>query len=263
MVCLFWARPLSFLAFISVGGALLFLGILMYLPPCWLSGIRDSTRPGGVGRPGLEQEAKSRSQHGNCTQIGEAQDKIAGRFVEVADDEGGEVCAQIADGVDEAHDGADGFCGQGFGGNGTEGANGAIGADAAENDEGKSEKKRIRNHGTREKNEDPAEAHGCGHVHTTLASFVGMAGDDEQKDGANDEWKRIDDAGAQATELLESFRGSGQPEEQAHLAANKTKINGGENENLRAHECAQVRYVFGTFKIVGFGAQRGDEGFAL
>lgn len=31
LVCLFWARPLSFLAFISVGGALLFLGILVYL----------------------------------------------------------------------------------------------------------------------------------------------------------------------------------------------------------------------------------------
>lgn len=31
MVCLFWARPLSFLAFISAGGALLFLGILVYL----------------------------------------------------------------------------------------------------------------------------------------------------------------------------------------------------------------------------------------
>jgi hypothetical protein len=31
MVCLFWARPLSFLAFISVGGALLLLGILLYL----------------------------------------------------------------------------------------------------------------------------------------------------------------------------------------------------------------------------------------
>ena len=31
MVCLFWARPLSFLAFISVGGALLLLGILVYL----------------------------------------------------------------------------------------------------------------------------------------------------------------------------------------------------------------------------------------
>jgi hypothetical protein len=30
-VCLFWARPLSFLAFISVGGALLLLGILLYL----------------------------------------------------------------------------------------------------------------------------------------------------------------------------------------------------------------------------------------
>jgi hypothetical protein len=30
-ICLFWARPLSFLAFISVGGAFLFLGLLMYL----------------------------------------------------------------------------------------------------------------------------------------------------------------------------------------------------------------------------------------
>jgi len=31
LVCLFWARPLSFLALISVGGALLILGIAVYL----------------------------------------------------------------------------------------------------------------------------------------------------------------------------------------------------------------------------------------
>jgi hypothetical protein len=30
-VCLFWARPLSFLTFISIGGALMFLGVVVYL----------------------------------------------------------------------------------------------------------------------------------------------------------------------------------------------------------------------------------------
>jgi hypothetical protein len=30
-VCLFWARPLSFLAFITIGGAFLFLGVIVYL----------------------------------------------------------------------------------------------------------------------------------------------------------------------------------------------------------------------------------------
>jgi hypothetical protein len=30
-VCLFWARPLSFVTFISIGGAFLFLGVLVYL----------------------------------------------------------------------------------------------------------------------------------------------------------------------------------------------------------------------------------------
>jgi hypothetical protein len=30
-VCLLWARPLSFLTFISIGGAFLFLGVLVYL----------------------------------------------------------------------------------------------------------------------------------------------------------------------------------------------------------------------------------------
>ncbi len=30
-LCLFWAKPLSFLAFISVGGVLLLLGIAVYL----------------------------------------------------------------------------------------------------------------------------------------------------------------------------------------------------------------------------------------
>lgn len=30
-ICLFWARPLSFLALISIGGAFLFLGIAVYL----------------------------------------------------------------------------------------------------------------------------------------------------------------------------------------------------------------------------------------
>ena len=30
-ICLFWARPLSFLAFISIGGVFLFLGVVVYL----------------------------------------------------------------------------------------------------------------------------------------------------------------------------------------------------------------------------------------
>ena len=30
-LCLFWARPISFVIFIAVGGLLLFLGILVYL----------------------------------------------------------------------------------------------------------------------------------------------------------------------------------------------------------------------------------------
>jgi len=30
-VCLFWARPLSFLAFITIGGAFLFSGTIVYL----------------------------------------------------------------------------------------------------------------------------------------------------------------------------------------------------------------------------------------
>lgn len=30
-VCLFWARPLSFLTFISIGGALMLLGVVVYL----------------------------------------------------------------------------------------------------------------------------------------------------------------------------------------------------------------------------------------
>jgi len=30
-VCLFWARPLSFLTFITLGGAFLFFGVLVYL----------------------------------------------------------------------------------------------------------------------------------------------------------------------------------------------------------------------------------------
>ena len=30
-VCLFWARPLSFLAFVTIGGAFLFFGVIVYL----------------------------------------------------------------------------------------------------------------------------------------------------------------------------------------------------------------------------------------
>jgi heme A synthase len=31
VLCLFWARPLSFLMFITIGGVLLFFGVLVYL----------------------------------------------------------------------------------------------------------------------------------------------------------------------------------------------------------------------------------------
>lgn len=31
VICLFWARPLSFLALIGIGGVLLFLGLAAYL----------------------------------------------------------------------------------------------------------------------------------------------------------------------------------------------------------------------------------------
>src|SRR6266436_5949869 len=181
----------------------------------------------------------------------------------MADDEGSEVRAEVADGVDEAHDRADGLCRQGFGGDGPERTHGAVGSDAAENDEGEGEKQRIQTYGYGEKDEEASEAHGGRGVHAALARFVRMAGDDEQKDSANNERKGVDDAGAQTAELLEMFRGAGQPEEQTHLAADETKVDGGEDENLGAHESAQVRNVFGAFQIAGFGAQGGDEGFAF
>jgi hypothetical protein len=41
-VCLLWARPLSFLTFISIGGAFLFLGVVVYL----LSLLPSESRPG-------------------------------------------------------------------------------------------------------------------------------------------------------------------------------------------------------------------------
>lgn len=44
-VCLFWARPLSFLTFIGIGGAFLFLGIFVYLVS--LVSIKDSSASGG------------------------------------------------------------------------------------------------------------------------------------------------------------------------------------------------------------------------
>jgi len=40
-VCLLWARPLSFLTFISIGGAFLFLGVVVYL----LSLLPSESRP--------------------------------------------------------------------------------------------------------------------------------------------------------------------------------------------------------------------------
>src|SRR6266436_6250043 len=90
-----------------------------------------------------------------------------------------------------------------------------------------------------------------------------MTRDDKQSDGADNERKREDDAGVQTAELFEIFSAAGQPEKQAHLATNKTEVDGGEDENLRTHQCPQVRYVFGTFKFRGFGAQRRGEGFAF
>ena len=42
-VCLFWARPFSFLAFISIGGAFLFFGLVTYLLS--LVSIRSSSPP--------------------------------------------------------------------------------------------------------------------------------------------------------------------------------------------------------------------------
>ena len=181
----------------------------------------------------------------------------------MADDERGEVGAEVTNGVDEAHDRADGLCGQGFGGDGPEWTHGAVGSDAAENDESEGEKQRIWNDGYGEKDEEAAEAHGGRGVHPALARFVRVAGDDEQKDSANDERKGVDDAGAQTAELPEIFSGAGQPEEQTHLATDKTEIDGGEDENLGAHQRAQVGNVFGAFQIGGFGTQGGDKGFAF
>src|SRR6202158_1611956 len=181
----------------------------------------------------------------------------------MADDEGGEVGAEVSEGVNEAHDRADGLCGQGFCGDGPERRHGAVSTDTAENDEDEGKKGGIGNHGHSQKNEDTAEGHGGRGVHAALASLVRVTRNDKQSDGADDEWKCVDDSGVQAAELLEIFRGAGQPEEQAHLAADKTEVDGGEHKNLRARQSAQVGNVFGAFQIAGFGAQGGDEGFAF
>src|SRR6202040_524536 len=100
-----------------------------------------------------------------------------------------------------------------------------------------------------EKDEKSAKGHGGGGVLAAIAGLVRVTRDDEQRDGADYEWERVDDTGVQAAELLEIFGGAGQPEKQAHLAADKTEINGGQNENLRAHQRAQVRNVFGAFEF--------------
>jgi len=58
-VCLFWARPLSFLAFIIIGGALLFAGWLVYLFSLvsikYSDGTRDVSRLSGPTRRRPEQ----------------------------------------------------------------------------------------------------------------------------------------------------------------------------------------------------------------
>jgi len=48
-VCLFWARPLSFLVFMTVGGAFLFLGLVVYLVSL------VSIKPSSTGGPGAMQ----------------------------------------------------------------------------------------------------------------------------------------------------------------------------------------------------------------
>ena len=88
-----------------------------------------------------EQKAESASNYGDGAKVGKSRDEISGGFVEVADDQRGKVCTEIADSIDQAHDGADGLRRQCFGGNGPEGAHGAISTDAAESDEGEGQQR--------------------------------------------------------------------------------------------------------------------------
>jgi len=46
VICLFWARPLSFLVLAGVGGVLLILGVVVYLLS--LVSIRHSSQSGGT-----------------------------------------------------------------------------------------------------------------------------------------------------------------------------------------------------------------------
>ena len=58
----------------------------------------------------VEKKAQEASDYGDRAQVRESRDEISRGFVEITDDERSEVGAEIADSVDQAHDGADRLC---------------------------------------------------------------------------------------------------------------------------------------------------------
>lgn len=210
-----------------------------------------------------EQKAERASNHGDGPQVGKSRKKISSGFIEVANDQRSEVGTEIADSVDETHNQANGLGRQGFGGNGPERRHGSKGADTAQDYEHQGQQQRIGDHSNGEKNERAAKRHGGGGVLATLTGLVRVASDKEQSEGPENEWEGVDDASVQTAELLEVFGGAGQPEKQAHLAADKAEVDGGEDENLRSHQSAEVGDIFGTFEKGRFSAKHSNEGFAF
>ncbi len=92
---------------------------------------------------------------------------------------------------------------------------------------------------------------------------VGMAADYDEPYAGGDERQCEQEAGGEAAHAFEGGHGAGEPEEEAHLAADEAEIDRGQEEDLGPEEGVEIGLALGGFEVGGFGAQRGYDGFAL
>src|SRR6266481_7384269 len=80
-----------------------------------------------------------------------------------------------------------------------------------------------------------------------IAAFmhpVRVTRDDQERNSANDEGERVENSRQKAAQFFEILHRARQPEQESHLAADKTKIDSSEQKHAGTQQSTQVGNFF-------------------
>src|SRR2546421_767686 len=99
---------------------------------------------------------------------------------------------------------------------------------------------RARYSGNRKEDGGPSEQHGSGGMIAAFTHPVRVTGNNQERNSANDERESIENSRQKATQFFEILHRTWQPEQESHLATDKTKINSSQQKHAWTQQRTQV-----------------------